>query len=297
MKRHLFVDGSHLAHRCRFSQVGQLATRDGRMTGVLHGFCKGLYYVIRQLGLRDRDVTVVWDGGRCASRKALFPDYKAGRIKPDESESDRFQRESCYTQMDLLHTKMLPALGIRSCRADGMEADDLIALGAHHVDGIATIFSGDQDFHQLASEKILIYDSKHDLRTASELAESWGVDCQHILRVRAIAGDKSDNIPGVPQVGPKRAVLVLQTALGILADEKKRKQGEKWLNHCDGYHSTIVRNTMLMRLPSRWQDSFVSASQWKTFSDQLATVVQPKPIEFVKICLEFELNELMEALR
>lgn len=298
--RFLLVDASHLAYRCRHSQVGDLTTTDGRSSGVVFGFLRGLDYVARQTAIDIRNVIVVWDGGRAAKRMELLPAYKESRRKTTPPTPEEIaEKEAFFSQMAALRTG-LSLLGTRNVRVDGTEADDLIALLAHAAisrgDDVV-IFSGDKDMQQLVCPSIAIWHPQHELMTADKVLAKWSIqEPSEIVRLLSLIGDNSDDIAGVKGVGEKRAVQVLPFWNHIWDDSPQPPNVSdavwKWVAVCRGFREIIRRNIALIQLPRTWEESFYGIEVAIAVASQLKDGTVRNFPEFVKWCNGWELRDL-----
>lgn len=197
------VDAENLLRRCYH---GGGATRGAH---VLHTFFAGL---LRFMDHHRRGVTlVVWDGGHAEWRTRLHPGYKERPAKPGDArkmEDLAVLREQVQELGD--------AMGIRSVRFEGVEADDLIAYIARAVTGAARILSSDMDFAQLVRHdppSVRLYRRrKGETETISPDTIEEKTSCAtayHYRLVKAMAGDKSDNIAGVEGVGDLTACQIV----------------------------------------------------------------------------------------
>lgn len=198
----LLVDGMAVAYRA-FHAIQHLSTRDGRPTNALFGFIK----MLRQLqdAWRPTHLAVVFDGGLPASRMALLETYKAQRAEmPDPL---RLQLEPI--------NEFLAAARIPQVRIEGEEADDALATlaaraRAQEVDVLMA--TSDKDLFQSVGERVQIVPPVKDGERMGprQVQEKTGVPPSLIVPWLALTGDTSDNIPGVPGVGPKTAAKLLQ---------------------------------------------------------------------------------------
>lgn len=201
--RFLLVDGFNLAYRCFFA-IPALSRADGFPTNALHGWVKSLWKLMDQE--RPDVTTVFFDLGGSDRHLALDATYKAQR--PDMPEA---------LEKQIPHLKPLTRLmGLKVVEQRGVESDDLLASEAvclakegHDV----LIVSSDKDFFQLVGERVGIMlppptsNPKLGWRRldAAGVKEKFGVPPEKIAEYLALVGDTSDNIPGVPGVGPKTA--------------------------------------------------------------------------------------------
>jgi DNA polymerase-1 len=219
-ERFFVVDGSALAYRSHFAFVrSSLRTRDGLPTGAVYGYCSAL---LRLLEEEDpRWMAVVFDSSEPTFRHALYPDYKATRQKmPPE----------LVQQLPLMF-QATQHLGIETVCIPGQEADDvigsLVRLGQQE-DWFSFIVSGDKDFMQLVGESVRMYHLGRREGTTvigeREVKEALGVAPELVPDYLGLVGDSSDNIKGVPGVGPKRARELLARFGGL--EETLRRSGE-----------------------------------------------------------------------
>ncbi|MGH7997059.1 MAG: 5'-3' exonuclease [Opitutaceae bacterium] len=199
----LLVDGFNLAYRCFFA-IPALSRADGFPTNALHGWIKSLWKLIDQE--RPEATTVFFDLGGSERHLALDPGYKAQR--PDMPEA---------LERQIPHLKPLTRLmGLKAVERRGVESDDLLASEAISLakDGREVlIVSSDKDFYQLVNDRISLMlppptgNPKLGWRRvdAAGVREKFGVPPAQIPDYLALVGDASDNIPGVPGVGPKKA--------------------------------------------------------------------------------------------
>lgn len=187
--------------------MGALSTSDGTPTGGVYGFAAIAMEIVRKLD--PTKVVVAWDSRTSTSRrKAAYPEYKAGRVKP----GDDF-----YAQIPLLK-ELVEALGWGFVECDDCEADDIIgtlALQADEVGGYETfIVSSDLDMLQVVDENTRMYRILQGFSRLEELdvpavEAKYGIKKTQFLDLKALKGDASDNIPGVPGIGEKTAVKLL----------------------------------------------------------------------------------------
>lgn len=206
MKRLVLIDGMSIFYRGYFAMPG-LSLPDGTPTGGVYGFASIAIEIIKQL--KPDYVVVAWDKSKTATskRKEIFPDYKAGRIRPPDD---------FFVQIPLLHD-LLDSFGWPVLELDSYEADDII--GTLSVDatskGIETcIISGDYDMMQLLNSHTRVYINKKgsDMMrfTEVEFEQKYGIKTTQFVDYKALVGDSSDNIPGVHGIGPKAAQTLLR---------------------------------------------------------------------------------------
>jgi DNA polymerase-1 len=197
----ILVDGSSYLYRA-FHALPPLSNASGQATGAIHGVLNMLLKLVDEYE-PDR-LAVVFDASGKTFRNELYAEYKATRERmPDELRS---QIEPVIEAIE--------AMGIPVLRIAGVEADDVIGtLAVQACDsGLKTVIStGDKDMTQLVNERIEVVNTMTDTRLDSDgVKEKFGVWPDQIVDYLTLVGDTSDNIPGVPGVGPKTAVKWLE---------------------------------------------------------------------------------------
>ena len=244
--RLLLLDGHSLAYRAFFAlPVENFSTTTGQFTNAVYGFTSMLINVMRDEV--PTHIAVAFDKSRQTFRLEEYPEYKAKRNKtPDEFKS----------QLPLIQ-EVLDALHIEHLEMDGYEADDIIAtLTTQAVDAgyEVLILTGDRDSLQLVSETSTVL---YPMRGVSELARmtpaaveaKYAVPPHRYPEIAALVGEDSDNLPGIPGVGPKTAAKWINTYDGLdnvitHADKITGKAGESLRAHL----SDVIRNRHLNRL-------------------------------------------------
>jgi DNA polymerase-1 len=205
----LIVDGNNMAHRARHAyQLSYL----GKDTGVMYGVMRMLMTLLGKY--RPSGVIFCWDGGRPAFRKRLVPAYKAGRSKADDPTWAAF-----ILQLNELE-KMLPHTGVLQVKRVGIEADDLMAHASVMVEDEAVIVSSDDDLMQCIMDGVSVLKpgKKNVMYTEELYLEKYGFHPVWHVLYKVLQGDGSDNIPGVPGIGPKTAMKLCQVGgKGILS--------------------------------------------------------------------------------
>jgi DNA polymerase-1 len=220
MNRLVLIDGNAILHRA-YHALPPLTAPDGSVVNAVYGFGTMLLRLIGDL--KPSHVAVAFDRPKPTFRKKLFAGYQAKRPKMDEELAD---------QIPKIHA-LLSGFGIPIFEKDGFEADDVIGTIAKHAkkDGInqVIIVTGDRDMLQLVEdEKILVWMPTKGLSEAKlydekAVKERMGVAPDKIPDFKALAGDPSDNYPGVPGIGPKTAVALL-TKYKTIEDVLKTKE-------------------------------------------------------------------------
>ena len=207
MKKLVIIDGKSVFYRGYYA-MSSLSRADGTPTGGVYGFIVLAFEVIKKL--HPDYVIVAWDkkGTSTARRTEIYPEYKAGRKKPPED---------FFAQIPLL-VDLLGAMGWPFMECDGYEADDIMGTLSEQANaqGINTyLISGDMDMLQLIDHDTEVYMmkrgfSKIDRFSLESFEEKYDLKQSQFLDLKALQGDSSDNIPGVPGIGPKTATQLLQ---------------------------------------------------------------------------------------
>ena len=207
-KRFVIIDGKSVFYRGYYAMPG-LKTRDGISTGGVYGFAVMALEVLRKL--KPDYVCIAWDKPKTNIRKrlALYSEYKAGR-KPAPPDF--------YAQIPILH-ELLDAFGWPLYELDDYEADDImgtLAKQAQEKNIETMLVTSDLDVLQLITTHTQAYLLKKGLSNIEQLDPSsfetkYGIDAKQFLDYKALAGDSSDNIPGVPGIGSKTAIELLKT--------------------------------------------------------------------------------------
>lgn len=207
MKRLAVIDGKSVFYRGYYA-MPNLSTKDGTPTGGVYGFTALSLELIKKL--KPDYVAVAWDKAKTNIRKRveLYPEYKANR-KPAPPDF--------YEQIPILH-EMLDALGWPLYELDDYEADDIMGTFARQAEekGIETcLITSDLDALQVVGPLTHVYAMKKgftniELFKPDSFEEKYGIRVDQFLDLKALKGDSSDNIPGVPGIGEKTAVELLQ---------------------------------------------------------------------------------------
>ena len=245
--RLLLLDGHSLAYRAFFALPAEnFSTTTGQTTNAVYGFTSMLINVIKDE--RPTHIAVAFDVSRKSFRTEQYADYKANR-----SESPSLFKG----QVDLVQ-EVLDAMKIRHCQLEGFEADDLIATmvkDARAAGMDVFICTGDRDAFQLVKEGVtVLYPRKgvSDLArmTPEAVRERYGVGPERYRDLAALVGESSDNLPGVPGVGPKTAAKWIEQYDGLdgvvtNADKIKGKAGDSLREHLAGVMRNYQVNLLL----------------------------------------------------
>ncbi len=229
-KRLCLVDGSGFIFRA-YHALPPFSRSDGTPVGAVLGFSNMLFRLLENQNIDY--LSVIFDTARKNFRHDLYAAYKANRDVPPEDLIPQFQlvRDACK------------AFNVPSLELEGYEADDLIATLATQAEQEGfetTIISSDKDLMQLVGPSISMHDPmKNRVIGPEEVIEKFGVAAHKVIDVQALAGDSSDNIPGVPGIGVKTAASLIQEygSLDTLLDRaheiKQPKRRQNLLDHAD----------------------------------------------------------------
>jgi DNA polymerase-1 len=194
------IDGSGFIFRA-FHGVRPLTRPDGTPVNAVYGFTQMLMKILTDT---DADcLAVIFDAARKTFRNDIYADYKANRPPPPDE---------LVPQFDLVKATV-EAFNVPAIEMPGFEADDLIATYARQATEAGaevTIVSSDKDLMQLVTDNVTMFDAmKNKVIGHDEVVEKFGLGPDKVVEVQALAGDSSDNVPGVPGIGVKTAAQLL----------------------------------------------------------------------------------------
>jgi DNA polymerase-1 len=219
-QRIYLIDGSSYIYRAYFA-IRQLSNSKGVATNAVFGFTNMLLKVMREEN--PDHLAVIFDAKGPSFRKEIYPDYKANRSAMPED-----LRPQVPLIKEVVRAFNMPALELA-----GYEADDIIATLARRFAerGMAvTVVTGDKDLMQIVGEQVRLLDTMKDRVTGlSDVAARFGGTPDKVVEVQALAGDSSDNVPGVPGIGEKtaRELIAKFGTLENLLDNIDQVSGKK----------------------------------------------------------------------
>src|SRR5579872_7032364 len=282
---HLYlVDGSGYLFRAYHALPPLTRKSDGLPTGAVSGYCNMLWKLLEDM--KDGDIpthlAVIFDAGAKTFRNEIYKEYKANRPPPPEDLIPQFPLVRDATR----------AFGVACVEMAGYEADDLIATYARmarEAGARCTIISSDKDLMQLVVDgKVELFDTMKNKRLASaEVMEKFGVAPGKVVQVQALAGDSTDNVPGVRGIGVKTAAELinsygdLETLLKRAGEIKQNKRRE-----------TLIENAENARISLK----LVTLDQDAKFSVGPETFVahDPEPSGLIAFLRAMEFNALMK---
>ena len=246
MGKFVLVDGNSIMNRAFYGIMGSkmLTTKDGKYTNAVYGFLAILFKLLDDI--QPQYMAVAFDLKAPTARHKMYEGYKANRHgMPDE----------LAEQMPIIK-EVLRAMNIDIIEMEGYEADDILGTlscygEAKNLD--VTILSGDRDIFQLATDKVTIRiphtkggKTETDEYNREKIIEKYGLEPKQLIEVKGLQGDTSDNIPGVPGVGEKTALKLVQKYGSIENLYKKIEEGQDDLK--GKQREKIVENKELAEL-------------------------------------------------
>ena len=226
MDKLVLIDGNSIMNRAFYGIMGSkmLTTKDGIYTNAIYGFLAILFNILDDI--KPEYIGVAFDVKGKLKRKELFEDYKANR---------HGMPEELAQQMPIIKD-VLRAMNIDILEKEGYEGDDILGTLAKFGEkkGLdVTILSGDRDTFQLASDHITIRiprtkagKTETENYNKSKVIEEYGLEPKQLIEVKALQGDTSDNIPGVPGIGPKTAISLIKKYHSIKELYEKIEKGK-----------------------------------------------------------------------
>ncbi len=223
------IDGSGYIFRAYYALPPLSRKSDGMPTGAVNGFCNMLYKLLEDSKSKENlqrptHFAVIFDSARKNFRNEIYKDYKANRSEAPDDLAPQFE----YIR------KSVEAFNLPSIEMLNYEADDLIATYCEKIlkEGAkVTIVSSDKDLMQLYKKNVRIYDPmKNKFISNEDVLSKFGVDANKVIEVQALAGDSSDNVPGVPGIGVKTAAELINkygTVEKLLANADEIKQNKR----------------------------------------------------------------------
>ena len=232
------IDGSGYIFRAYYALPPLTRKSDGMPTGAVSGFCSMLFKLLedsksKQNLQRPTHFAVIFDSARKTFRNEIYSDYKANRSEAPDDLAPQFE----YIRKSVL------AFNLPSVELLNYEADDLIATYTDKIlekGAKVTIVSSDKDLMQLYRKNVRIFDPmKNKFISDEDVLKKFGVDSSKVIDVQSLAGDSSDNVPGVPGIGVKTAAELinkygnLEKLLKFAHEIKQNKRRETLIENKD----------------------------------------------------------------
>jgi DNA polymerase-1 len=253
---HLYlIDGSGYIFRAYHALPPLTRKSDGLPTGAVSGYCNMLWKLLEDMKTdAPTHLAVIFDAGSKTFRNDFYPQYKAHRPPPPEDLVPQFPLVRDATR----------AFGVSCVEMDGYEADDLIATYARiarETGARCTIVSSDKDLMQLVVDgKVELFDTMKNKRIASaEVLEKFGVGPDKVVQVQALAGDSTDNVPGVRGIGIKTAAELIatygdiETLIARACEIKQNKRRETIIENAQNARISLRLVTLDAHVPLREQ--------------------------------------------
>jgi DNA polymerase-1 len=277
---HLYlVDGSGYLFRAYHALPPLTRKSDGLPTGAVSGYCNMLWKLLEDMKGPDQPthLAVIFDAGSKTFRNDIYKEYKAHRPPPPEDLVPQFPLVRDATR----------AFGIACMEMAGFEADDIIATYARmarEAGARCTIISSDKDLMQLVVDgQVELLDTMKNKRIASaEVLEKFGVTPDKVVQVQALAGDSTDNIPGVRGIGIKTAAELIgiygdiETLLGRASEIKQNKRRETLIENADNARVSLKLVTLDVSVPVKEQPEEFAVHE----PDPAALIAFLKAMEF-----------------
>jgi len=252
------IDGSSYIYRAYYA-IRHLSSPKGFPTNALYGFIQMLLKVIKEK--KPDHLAVIFDAGRQTFRNEIYADYKANRAAmPDDL------RQQIEPIKEAVRAFNIPALELA-----GFEADDIIGTIARDCEEkgmAAVVVTGDKDLMQIVSDNVTLLDTMKDkVSGPAEVVERFGVGSERVIDILGLAGDSSDNIPGVPGIGEKTAIKLVNDfgsldELLARAGEVKGKTGERLQEFAEQARLSRRLATIDCHVPLAWSyDDFAASPQ------------------------------------
>ncbi len=210
MDKLVLVDGNSIANRAFYGIMGSkmLMTKDGKYTNAVYGFLAILFKILEEV--KPQYIAVAFDLKAPTARHKMYEGYKANR---------KGMPEELAQQMPIIK-EVLKAMNIDIIEKEGYEADDVLGTLSRYGEkqGLEVhILSGDRDTFQLATDNTMIHiprtkagKTETEIYNREKILEVYGIEPKQLIEVKGLQGDTSDNIPGVPGIGEKTALSLIQ---------------------------------------------------------------------------------------
>ncbi|KNZ41201.1 DNA polymerase I [Acetobacterium bakii] len=289
----ILIDGNSLIYRT-FYAIREMSNSKGIPTNAIYGFVNILVKI--QDEYQPDYLGVAFDLNAPTFRSLAYDEYKGGRHKMPEDLQEQFP----------ILKELLKKMGIAILEVEGYEADDVIGTLANlgSKKGYDTeIITGDRDAFQLVGPRTKVLFTKKGISQLDEVDEAWiqenyGLTPKDLIDLKALMGDKSDNIPGIPGIGEKTALKLIQkyTTLENLyehIDEEKGKQKEKLINGKENAYLSRMLGTIVVDVPGF--EDFEALSFQPLFNQESIALL--KELEFNTLLSKIEATEEVDTIQ
>ena len=265
----VLLDSSAIIHRA-YHGLPPLTTHDGVLVNAVYGFATTLFKVLEEF--KPKYIAACFDEKAPTVRHLEFKEYKAHRPPAPDDLIKQFQ-----IVRDVCKVLNIPVISLK-----GYEADDIIGtivkkLTTHNLQLTTIIVTGDMDTLQLVDENVEVYSMSRGIKKAeifdeAKVKEKYGFEPTQLTDFKALRGDPSDNIPGVPGIGEKTATTLIQNFRSI------ENLYEQILNN--KIQMSNQTQTSNFKLSDKTKDLLLQYKDQAFMSKKLATIIKDVPIEF-----------------
>ena len=282
------IDGSGYIFRAYYALPPLTRKSDGLPVGAVSGFCSMLFKLLEDSKSNENlqkptHFAVIFDAARKTFRNEIYSDYKANRSEAPDDLAPQFE----YIRKSVI------AFNLPSVDLPNYEADDLIATYAEQIlakGAKVTIVSSDKDLMQLYKKDVRLFDPmKNKFITPEDIVNKFGVGPEKVIDVQSLAGDSSDNVPGVPGIGVKTAAELINkygTLEKLLDNAQEIKQNKRRETLIENKDKAIISK----KLVTLMKDAPVER---KIEEFQLKEIDKDKLYKFLR---EMEFNRLLSSV-
>lgn len=257
----LLVDGHNLLFRMFFGLPNKIPGKEGKS---IHGIVGFIGTLIRTINLiRPTHLLIIFDSESGSFRDKMIIDYKGNRLR---DWSKKPAKENPFSQLSGIK-KTLDHLDWKYCEIDDVEADDIIAsyVKEHQIDTEIIILSHDTDLLQLVGQKTKVFYQRGKMSVlfdSNKVKEKYGVEPKLLPDLKALTGDKTDNIAGVPKVGIKTAQKLIQQFGNIdkIFEQPSKIYPQNLQSKIIEYKDKIYQNLSLIKLDHKFDLPFKLSS-------------------------------------
>lgn len=298
--KYLIIDGHYLVHRCMNSpELQVLKTTTDKYVGATYGVIRTLRMLVHQL--QPRKVIYVWDGGRSSRRMSIYPQYKVHRdIDKDSEESKMYY--GVFQENKSILDRLLPCLGVHTLQLPRREADDVAMKLAKIIEppNEVILASDDNDYYQAVEGSVTVFrPMAKQWITAENFEIEARVTKERWMLAKCIAGDGSDGIEGIRDVGPVTINKALNEFGGLVSTAQDRhlfyefcsKSSSKRVRYIHENAKVVERNIHLIDVS---YEKFMSVE----ISQMMEAITDQYPIsdvEVMKIFVEMEFQSVLTS--